>query len=62
MQLQTPYYLIDKSKLLQNLIGLLFNEAVSRMVAAFETRAGQLYTPIVAGAGAERLLGHPAVG
>lgn len=51
-----------KSKLLQNLIGLLFNEAVHRMVAAFETRAGQLYTPIVAGAGAERLLGHPAVG
>ena len=32
-----------KSKILQNLIGLLFNEAVSRMVGAFETRAQQLY-------------------
>lgn len=51
-----------KSKLLQNLIGLLFNEAVHRMVAAFETRARQLYAPIVAGAGGERLVGHPAVG
>jgi coenzyme Q-binding protein COQ10 len=32
-----------RSKVLQKLIGLLFNEAVSRMVAAFETRARQLY-------------------
>ncbi|MFO1067250.1 MAG: type II toxin-antitoxin system RatA family toxin [Geminicoccaceae bacterium] len=32
-----------RSKILQNLIGLLFNEAVSRMVAAFETRAKELY-------------------
>jgi coenzyme Q-binding protein COQ10 len=31
------------SALLQKLIGLLFNEAVRRMVAAFETRAKQLY-------------------
>jgi coenzyme Q-binding protein COQ10 len=32
-----------RSKVLQKLIGLLFNEAVSRMVAAFEARARQLY-------------------
>lgn len=32
-----------KSKILQNLIGLLFNEAVQRMVAAFEARAHALY-------------------
>jgi coenzyme Q-binding protein COQ10 len=29
--------------MLQALIGLLFNEAVSRMVGAFETRARDLY-------------------
>ena len=34
-----------KSRILQKMIGLLFNEAVSRMVAAFETRARQLYGP-----------------
>lgn len=32
-----------RSKVLQKLIGLLFNEAVHRMVAAFETRARELY-------------------
>ncbi len=32
-----------RSKILQNLIGLLFNEAVRRMVGAFEARAEQLY-------------------
>lgn len=32
-----------RSKVLRKLIGLLFNEAVSRMVGAFETRANQLY-------------------
>jgi coenzyme Q-binding protein COQ10 len=32
-----------RSRILQNLIGLLFNEAVSRMVAAFEARAHALY-------------------
>lgn len=32
-----------RSRLLQNLIGLLFNEAVHRMVAAFEGRARELY-------------------
>lgn len=32
-----------RSRILQNLIGLLFNEAVSRMVGAFESRARQLY-------------------
>jgi coenzyme Q-binding protein COQ10 len=32
-----------RSKLLQSLIGMLFEEAVHRMVAAFETRARALY-------------------
>ena len=32
-----------RSKVLQKLIGMLFNEAVSRMVGAFETRAHELY-------------------
>lgn len=32
-----------RSRLLQKVIGMLFNEAVRRMVAAFETRADQLY-------------------
>lgn len=32
-----------RSRMLQRLIGLLFNEAVHRMVGAFETRAIQLY-------------------
>jgi coenzyme Q-binding protein COQ10 len=32
-----------RSRVLQTLIGLLFNEAVSRMVGAFESRARQLY-------------------
>ncbi|MEO1090972.1 MAG: type II toxin-antitoxin system RatA family toxin [Pseudomonadota bacterium] len=34
-----------KSRVLQKLIGLLFNEAVRRMVAAFEARAIALYGP-----------------
>jgi len=34
-----------KSRTLQKLIGLLFDQAVSRMVGAFETRARQLYGP-----------------
>ena len=34
-----------RSKILQKMIGLLFNEAVSRMVNAFEVRARQLYGP-----------------
>jgi coenzyme Q-binding protein COQ10 len=33
-----------RSKMLQKIIGVLFNEAVRRMVAAFETRARQLYS------------------
>ena len=32
-----------RSRMLQKIIGLLFNEAVRRMVAAFEARARQLY-------------------
>lgn len=32
-----------KNRVLQNLIGLLFNEAVRRMVTAFESRAKELY-------------------
>ena len=51
-----------KSKLLQNLIGLLFNEAVNRMVAAFEGRARQLYQPVAAEAGEPILVQRPAVG
>jgi coenzyme Q-binding protein COQ10 len=35
-----------RSRLLQNLIGLLFEEAVRRMVAAFETRARKVYARI----------------
>jgi len=34
-----------RSAMLQKLIGVLFHEAVRRMVAAFETRARQLYGP-----------------
>jgi coenzyme Q-binding protein COQ10 len=34
-----------KSKLLQSLIGVLFEEAVRRMVSAFEARATALYGP-----------------
>ena len=34
-----------RSRILQKMIGLLFNEAVHRMVGAFEARAEQLYGP-----------------
>ncbi len=34
-----------RSRLLQTLIGVLFEEAVHRMVSAFEARAAKLYTP-----------------
>jgi coenzyme Q-binding protein COQ10 len=37
-----------RSRLLQTLIGVLFEEAVRRMVSAFETRAAKLYPPISA--------------
>ncbi len=40
-----------RSKLLQKLIGVLFEEAVRRMVAAFETRARALYGPAASDAG-----------
>lgn len=44
-----------RNKVLQKIIGALFNEAVKRMVAAFETRAHQLYgTP-----GAPRAAARP---
>ncbi len=35
-----------RSRLLQTLIGVLFEEAVRRMVSAFEVRAAKLYPPI----------------
>jgi Resolvase, N terminal domain len=38
------------SKMLQSLMGVLFNEAVRRMVAAFEGRAKQLYSDRSSGA------------
>jgi coenzyme Q-binding protein COQ10 len=42
-----------RSRMLQKIIGVLFNEAVRRMVGAFEARARQLYgTP---GAGEEAM-------
>jgi coenzyme Q-binding protein COQ10 len=44
-----------RSKMLQRLIGALFNEAVRRMVSAFEARADALY------ASPERAAGLPAV-
>ncbi len=40
-----------RSRVLQALIGALFNEAVRRMVHAFETRARALYGPRPSGAG-----------
>jgi len=43
-----------RSRMLQKIIGLLFNEAVKRMVGAFEARARQLYgAPGGAGAAAK---------
>ena len=41
-----------RSRLLQKMIELLFNEAVKRMVTAFENRAHHLYRPQLATAGA----------
>jgi coenzyme Q-binding protein COQ10 len=35
-----------RSKMLQAVIGLVFNEAVQHMVGAFEKRAKDLYTPV----------------
>jgi coenzyme Q-binding protein COQ10 len=47
-QCQIDFYLEFEfsSIMLQKLIGVLFHEAVRRMVAAFETRAHKLYRPI----------------
>jgi coenzyme Q-binding protein COQ10 len=41
-----------KSRILQSLIGVLFHEALRRLVAAFEERAKRLYGPVIAGGGA----------
>jgi len=38
-----------RSKLLQGLMGTVFNEAVRRMVGAFEKRAGELYGDSIQG-------------
>ena len=43
-----------RSRLLQSLIGVLFHEAVKRMVGAFETRAQQLYGTVAAASGSPR--------
>ena len=51
-----------RSRILQNLIGLLFNEAVHRMVAAFEARAKKLYQPVDVEAACSPMVGRPAVG
>jgi coenzyme Q-binding protein COQ10 len=51
-----------RSRILQNLIGLLFNEAVHRMVAAFEARARELYEPVAPNSADGALVGRPAVG
>ena len=51
-----------KSRILQNLIGLLFNEAVRRMVAAFEARARALYAPVGTTVAGTRMVGRPAIG
>lgn len=47
-----------KSKMLQRLIEVLFSEAVRRMVAAFESRARQLYGPGTPGVTAQILPRH----
>jgi coenzyme Q-binding protein COQ10 len=46
-----------RSRVLQSLIGVLFHEALRRLVAAFEERAKRLYGPVVAGGA-----GSPAAG
>ena len=51
-----------RSRILQNLIGLLFNEAVPRMVGAFEARAQKLYQPADENGGSPQLGRGPAVG
>jgi coenzyme Q-binding protein COQ10 len=43
-----------RSRMLQRIIGMLFNEAVRRMVGAFEARACKLYGPPGAGEAAMR--------
>ena len=49
-----------RSKMLQKIIGVLFNEAVRRMVAAFETRARDLYGDGTIPAGDPSTTSNPA--
>jgi len=49
-----------KSKMLQKIIGVLFNEAVRRMVTAFETRARQLYGDGTVPVGSPSTTSNPA--
>jgi coenzyme Q-binding protein COQ10 len=49
-----------RSKMLQKIIGVLFNEAVRRMVAAFETRARDLYGDGTVPAGDPSTTSNPA--
>ena len=49
-----------KSKMLQKIIGVLFNEAVRRMVTAFETRARQLYGDGTVPTGSPSTTSNPA--
>jgi coenzyme Q-binding protein COQ10 len=47
-----------KSRILQSLIGVLFHEALRRLVAAFEERAKRPYGPMVARSGASPAAGR----
>lgn len=49
-----------RSKILQRMIGVLFNEAVRRMVSAFETRARHLHGRAGRGDGDTVVSGRPA--
>ena len=49
-----------RSKVLQRMIGVLFNEAVRRMVGAFEARARELYGPPESDTAQGDVSGEPA--